>query len=124
MITQNRPRRKASGGRYRSYRKKRLYEAGNLPTDTKLGNFKTKTTKGKYALYKTRVVSTDKVNVALKDGKSKVVKIESILENPANREYVRRNIITKGAIVKTELGKVKITSRPGQDGTVNGILIE
>ncbi len=124
MITQSRPKRKASGGRYRAYRKKRLYEAGNLPTDTKLGNFKTKVVKEKFAQYKTKVVSADKVNVALKDGKSKVVKIEAILENPANREYVRRNIISKGAVVKTELGKVKITSRPGQDGTVNGILIE
>ena len=38
--------------------------------------------------------------------------------------YVRRNIITKGAIVKTEAGLVKITSRPGQDGTLNGILVE
>ena len=35
-----------------------------------------------------------------------------------------RNILTKGAFVETNLGKVKITSRPGQDGNMNGILIE
>ena len=29
-----------------------------------------------------------------------------------------------GAVVETEIGKVKITSRPGQKGIVNGVLIE
>jgi small subunit ribosomal protein S8e len=46
------------------------------------------------------------------------------VENPANPHYVRRNIITKGAVIKTELGNAKVTSRPGQDGVVNAALIE
>ncbi|MFH1511592.1 MAG: 30S ribosomal protein S8e, partial [Candidatus Woesearchaeota archaeon] len=33
------------------------------------------------------------------------------------------NIITKGTIVDTDKGKVRITSRPGQDGTLNGVLV-
>ena len=49
--------------------------------------------------------------------------IISVVENPANIHYVRRNIMTKGAIIETELGKAKITSRPGQTGTINAILI-
>ncbi len=51
-------------------------------------------------------------------------KILSVLENTADRNYARRNIITKGAIIETELGKAKVVSRPGQDGVVNAILIK
>ena len=45
-------------------------------------------------------------------------------ENPANPNYVRRNLLTKGAIIKTELGNARILSRPGQDGTINAVLTE
>jgi len=38
--------------------------------------------------------------------------------------YTRMNVITKGCIVNTEIGRVKVTSRPTQHGVVNGILIE
>ena len=31
--------------------------------------------------------------------------------------------MTKGTIVQTEAGSARITSRPGQDGVVNAILI-
>ena len=48
----------------------------------------------------------------------------TVLENGANSHFVRRNIITKGAIVETEIGKAKITPRTGQKGIVNGVLIE
>ena len=52
------------------------------------------------------------------------MKIISVVENPANRQYVRRNIVTKGAIVQTEIGKALVTSRPGQDGIVNAVLLK
>ena len=52
------------------------------------------------------------------------VKLLNVIENSANPNYVRRNIITKGAIVETELGHAKVTSRPGQDGVVNGVIVE
>jgi small subunit ribosomal protein S8e len=40
-----------------------------------------------------------------------------------NPEYVRMNIVTRGAVVETELGKARVTNRVGQDGIVNGVLI-
>jgi len=49
--------------------------------------------------------------------------IITVVENPANIHYVRRNILTKGAIVNTKLGKARITSRPGQSGVINAVLI-
>ena len=74
---------------------------------------------------KLRLASTNKVNVVDQlYGKAQVLDILGVVENNANPNYVRRNIITKGAIVETEKGNVKVTSRPGQDGVVNGIFVK
>ena len=54
----------------------------------------------------------------------KKTEIKNVLETPSNRFLARQNIITKGTIVETSLGKVKITNRPTQEGNINGILIE
>ena len=58
------------------------------------------------------------------DSKVKKSKIIKVLENQTNNDYQRRGIITKGAIVETEDGKCRIVSRPGQSGTVSGILVK
>ena len=58
-----------------------------------------------------------------KTQKSKKVKILTVVENSANPFYVRRNIINRGAIIETEIGKAKVTSRPGQHGLINAILL-
>lgn len=50
-------------------------------------------------------------------------RILRILETPANREYARRQIIVKGAVIETTEGKAVVTSRPGQDGVVNAVLL-
>ena len=67
----------------------------------------------------------DKILSEIKDllKKYEKVKIKSVLENPANRHFIRMNIITKGCVVDTEKGKVKILSRPGQEGNLNGIFV-
>ncbi|MDK2384334.1 MAG: 30S ribosomal protein S8e, partial [Candidatus Korarchaeota archaeon] len=72
---------------------------------------------------KLRLVSDHEVNVALGDGTTKKVKILDVMENPASKVLTRRKIITRGALVKTELGLVRITSRPGQHGILNGVLL-
>ena len=64
------------------------------------------------------------VNLVMEDSKVKRSKIIKVLENQTNNDYQRRGIITKGAIVETEAGKCRIVSRPGQSGTVSGILIK
>ena len=58
------------------------------------------------------------------EGKTKKIRIKNVLENPANRHYARENIITKGAIVETEAGKARITSRTGQHGIANAVLVK
>ena len=123
-LSQARPRRKETGGRYIAYRKKRQYELGREPSFTKLGKKRRQVIRTMGSNRKLRLLSADTAN--LFDPKTKAfkqVKIKTITENPANRHFIRRNIMTKGAVVETELGKARITSRPGQDGVVNAVLI-
>jgi small subunit ribosomal protein S8e len=58
-----------------------------------------------------------------KSGTTKTVKIVTVKDNPANPFYARRNITTKGAVIETELGDAVVTSRPGQEGIVNAVLL-
>jgi len=123
-ISQARPRRKQTGARYKDSRKKRQYELGREPSFTKLGKRRIQTIRVMGANRKLRLLSFDTAN--LFDPKSKAfkqVKIKTITDNPANRHFIRRNIMTKGSVIDTEIGKARITSRPGQDGVVNAVLI-
>ena len=73
---------------------------------------------------KVRLLSADTANLFdTKTKKYEQVKIKTIVDNPADRHFVRRNIMTKGTVIETEKGKARITSRPGQDGSVNAVLI-
>ena len=72
---------------------------------------------------KLSLLSAHEINLADKKGKTTKIEILNVVENPANPNLVRRNIITKGCIVETKLGKARVTSRPGQEGSVNGVLI-
>jgi len=123
-ITQHRSYKKPTGARYVAARGKRLYETGRLPTFTRLGERKTKSLRKKGGKRKTVMLATDVVNLLdPKTKKHSKAKIKTVVENPANRHYVRRNIITKGTIVDTDKGKARITSRPGQEGTINAVLV-
>jgi small subunit ribosomal protein S8e len=58
---------------------------------------------------------------AKKITKSKILKVN---RNPANRDYERRGVISKGAVIETESGTAVVVSRPGQDGVVNAVLVK
>ena len=124
VLSQHRSRRKPSGGRLRSALSKKLHNLGRLPTLTKIGAHKLRKLRVRGANEKVRVLFAEFANIVNpKDNSFRKVKIKTVVENKANRHYVRRNILTKGAVVETELGKAKVTSRPGQDGTVNAVLV-
>ncbi|MEK6916797.1 MAG: 30S ribosomal protein S8e, partial [Nanoarchaeota archaeon] len=73
---------------------------------------------------KIRLLRTNVANVYNpKTKKYTKAKIAQVVENPGNRHYVRANVMTKGAIIKTDIGNAKITSRPGQDGVINAVLV-
>jgi small subunit ribosomal protein S8e len=125
VLIQYRSKRKVTGGRYKAYRGKRLFEIARNPSLTKLGETKLTKIGTIGGGQKNRLYRAEFANVVdSKTNKPAKSKIKRILESPANRHYVRRNIMTKGTIIETELGKAKVTSRPGQDGTINAVLVQ
>ena len=123
-VSQLRSKRKISGGRYK-YIVKKKKNLGNLPIYTKLDKRKLKIVKGRAGIKKQKLLSEETANVYdPKTKKYSKLKILNIIGNPANRHFVRRNIITKGAIIKTEKGDARVVSRPGQEGCINAIFIE
>ena len=124
-IWQGRSLKKPSGGRIVLARKKRKRELGREPANTRVAEDRErrKIIRTYGGNRKVRLVEALYANV-FDGGKGKKVKILNVIENPANRQYARRNIITKGAIIQTEIGKAVVTSRPGQDGVVNAVLLK
>jgi small subunit ribosomal protein S8e len=123
-ITQRRSNRKSTGGKYKKSRKKRKMDFGSDFFPVKIDDEIKKTIVGLGRTEKQRIFQTDKVNVFDASGKAKIVKILDVEKNPANPHFVRMGIITKGAVIKTEMGLAKIVSRPGQHGVVNAVLIK
>jgi len=116
--------RTASGGRVFVPRAKKLYELGREPTLTRIGDRKIVSNRTKGGHTKARLQQTTLANVF--DPKKKTfikATVNIVTSNHANRNFVRRNIITKGAVIDTSAGKARVTNRPGQEGQVNAILI-
>jgi len=115
--------RKRTGGRRRPKRDRRKHELGSEPTETQVGDPKLKTVDARGGSRKVRAIRTDAATVATDDG-SVAAAILDVVENPADPNYARRNIITRGAVIETGEGLARVTSRPGQDGQVNAVLVE
>lgn len=116
--------RKSSGGRRRAYRKKRKCEKGSFPVETVLGDTKRKVERKKGGNIKIKVLRSKYACVANpKNGKAERVEIKRVVKNPANVDYDRRGVMTKGAIIETPMGLARVTSRPSQDGVINAVLI-
>jgi len=113
-----------TGGKKRPSHDKLRCHVGGEFTATKVGEKEVRELKGtRGGGLKTKLKHVSYANV-VKDGKVVKAKIRTVLETPDNRHYARQNLVTKGAIIDTELGKVKVTNRVGQDGVVNGILMK
>lgn len=124
-IWQGKSLRTPTGARSKSNRNKRKVEFGRDPADTKIGERKIKKIRAKGGNQKIRLANDNKINVVdPAKNKVQVTEILNVIENKSNIQFVRRNIINKGAMVETSLGKVKVTSRPGQHGIINGVLVE
>lgn len=115
--------RKISGGKYIKRRKKRLNELLGQKRTTQLGNIRRRSKRTRGGNKKTFLLQVKFVNVPIK-GKIQKAEIKNVIETPSNRFLARQNIITKGTIIETSLGRVKITNRPTQEGVLNGKLEE
>lgn len=115
---------KRTGGRRRPNRKKRKHEAGRFSAETQLGETVLRTIDARGGTEKVRALKANTASVTSGDGETASATIEDVVENAADPNYARRNIITKGAVIETNLGTARVTSRPGQDGQINAVLLE
>lgn len=117
--------RKITGGRYKKSRKKKLSEARKRRHFVILGKDKKKSIRIRGGKQKFVLLKVEKANIIdSKTHKAKVVLIKNIISVPSNVFLARKNVLVKGAVIETELGKARITNRPGQEGNVQAVLID
>jgi small subunit ribosomal protein S8e len=115
--------RKFTGGRKVAMRDRRKFEIDRYPNEAVMGTMEIVSRRIRGNNVKNALKTAEFANVV--DPVSKKVVRARILEvtkNSANKDYERRGVITKGALLETESGTARVVSRPGQDGTVNAIL--
>lgn len=123
-IFQGKGRKKPSGGKLTQARSKRRYELGREPTMTRIGNESRKVLRGLGGNTKAILMLGSEANVYNPTDKTTVrSKVVTVKSNPANPHFVQRNILNKGTVITTEAGEARITSRPGQDGIINAVLL-
>lgn len=114
---------KLSGSRKKMYRKKRKFEQGTFPVETLMGERKQKLSRGRGGNIKIKILSEKRVSVTdPKTGKTEKTEVLRVVKSPANIDYNRRGVITKGALIETSQGLARVTSRPGQHGILNAVL--
>jgi small subunit ribosomal protein S8e len=117
-------RRKSTGGRLVQARSKRRTEISSEKQYAFVGEPKRKIYRKTGGNAMVRVLVDNRVAVSDGSGKTTMASIINVVENPSNPNFVRRNILTKSAVIDTDKGLVRITSRPGHDGVINGVLIK
>ncbi len=121
---QGKSKRYSTGARRKPSRKHRKYERGSQATETIVGEQKLRMKHTLGGRRKLGLLATPHANVTDRQtGKSEKLRIIQVLQNPADVDLDRRGIITKGAIIETEKGKAVVTSRPGQTGSVDALLL-
>lgn len=118
--------RKLTGGRKVAMRGRRKFEIDRYPNEAVAGPTQiiTRRSRGNNnnkVAFKTAEFANIIDQENKKATKSKILRVT---KNPANRDYERRGVISKGAIIEIENGTARVVSRPGQDGVVNAILVK
>ena len=117
--------RKLSGGRKVALRGRRKFEIDRYPNEATLGPLDIVSRKVRGRNNKTAFKTVDFANITdPTSNKTIKAKIHRVSKNNANKDYERRGVISKGAVLETEAGLARVLSRPGQHGTVNAIAIK
>lgn len=125
MQYQGKSRRKFTGGRRIASRGKRKSELGREAAEPHVDDTRRKNVDTMGSNRKVRLLRCNMVNVTdPSNNTTRQVSIETVVDNESNKHYIRRNILSRGGIVRTRIGNARITSRPGQDGVVNAVLIK
>ena len=116
---------KITGGRRHPLRIRRKYEMDRYPNEALAREDQitvTRRTRGGHS--KTALKTVYAVNLSGAGENTIRTRIIKVLDNPTNNDYRRRGVITRGALLDTDEGICRVVSRPGQDGSVNAVLIE
>ncbi len=119
--------RKVTGGKKRPHRKvKRKALMGRHPSEPTVGERdEVAPIRVRGGGLKLRLKRAATANVSIPSrGETIRARILRVVSNPSSRDYDRRGVLTKGAVIETDVGLARVVSRPGQDGVVNAVLIE
>lgn len=120
---ENLKKRKLSGGKRHAHRDRRAHESDSYSIETTVGEVVKAYKRRRGGQVAVGLRTADSANVydptSKKVVKTKVLRVKA---NPANRDYERRGVITRGATIETELGLARVTSRPSADGVINAVL--
>jgi len=120
------PKRKSSGnGKLKiKSRDKKRHEVGGYFIATRLSEANViKKVRTRGGREKDKLKNAGYANL-LVDGSYKKVKINGVIESKDNRNFARLNIITKGTVIDTELGRAIVINRPGKEGFINAKLVK
>ncbi|NHK32254.1 MAG: 30S ribosomal protein S8e [Asgard group archaeon] len=119
---QGRSKRTKSGARLKKHHEKRKAEIGRPDAETIIGEPRVKHIRTRGGNTKLRAYRYDQCNLSdPTSGKTEKVQILDVEANPANKEFTRRKVMTKGALIRTEKGYAVITNRPGQEGYIQAV---
>jgi small subunit ribosomal protein S8e len=119
---ENLAKKRPTGGRTKPSRGRRAYEKDGYAIEPLVGTTSRRFGRKRGGGVTSGVVFSDVANVSDKSGKTVKTKILRVKKSPANRDYERRGVITKGSLLDTEAGEAVVTSRPTDDGVVNAML--
>ncbi|KAI3618666.1 40s ribosomal protein s8 [Moniliophthora roreri] len=99
----SRHKRSASGAQRAHYRKKRKFELGRQPANTRLGAKRIHTVRVRGGNLKYRALRLDTGNFAwASEHTTRKTRIISVVYNASNNELVRTNTLVKGAIIQVD----------------------
>jgi len=116
----SRHKRRKSGGKPKFFKKKRKYEMGRQPTNTRLGEKRVRPVRKRGGSIKMRALRLDTGNFSWQtEAISRKARILTVVYNCTNNELVRTNTLVKGCIVAIDAAPFKqwFYSRYGVDIT-------
>jgi small subunit ribosomal protein S8e len=99
----SRHKRSASGAKRAYYRKKRVFELGRQPANTRIGPKRIHTVRTRGGNHKYRALRLDSGNFAWgSEGCTRKTRVIAVAYHPSNNELVRTNTLTKSAVVQID----------------------
>ncbi|OAA55896.1 40S ribosomal protein s8e [Niveomyces insectorum RCEF 264] len=99
----SRHKRSASGAKRAFYRKKRAFEAGRQPANTRIGAKRIHAVRTRGGNHKYRALRLDSGNFAwASEGCTRKTRVIGVVYHPSNNELVRTNTLTKSAVIQID----------------------